>query len=163
MSLVFAILITIILTLAVVLLFATAVIRYYKELLSVAIDVACYVNTFHYMKNIDERVKIGQEKFYNILFGEKYSKFRKDRTDYIFWVFYTQWFDKLLDVIPLNLNRENNRTLAEGETVDIQKTLDETQDTRLTMFGNIADKEELHKILESCENVAVISAKNSDE
>lgn len=157
------VLITIILSLAAFLLIALAVVKYHKDLISLAMEISCYLDTYHYMDDEETRVSIGQEKFYQTLFGNKVSKFRKEKTDFIFWKYYTQWFSQLLEIIPICLNRESHRCLADGETVNIQKYLDQTQDIRLAMYGAFATEEEMHRHLDNCENVSIINEKNSDK
>lgn len=151
------ILLSIFLTLIFCFLLSVLMVKNFKELLTKAIDISCYVNTYHYAKNEEERVKIGQEKFYQSLFGEKQSQRKKDKTDYIFWIFYTQYLEKPLSIIPLEINCYNNKCLMEGEVLDTKKYVNQIQDIRLVTTGDYASDEEFHKKIDECENITIIN------
>ena len=58
---------TVIITLLIIILITYLILKfgapYARNILQKAIDVSCYVNTYHYDKNEMERVKIGQKDF----------------------------------------------------------------------------------------------------
>lgn len=109
------IIITILVVILLQLLFLKITSSSLKKVIDEAINVSCYVNTYHYTDSEYDRVQIGQEAYYKALFGDRKSSYKRSLTDYIFWVFYTQIFDKLLNCIPMNVNKHNNRCLADGE------------------------------------------------
>lgn len=109
------IIITILVVILLQLLFLKVTSSSLKKVINEAINVSCYVNTYHYTESEYNRVQIGQETYYKSLFGDRESSYKRSLTDYIFWEFYTQIFNNLLNCIPMNVNQHNNRCLAEGE------------------------------------------------
>lgn len=135
---------------------------YIKMIFDNAVEIACYVNTYHYSKDEWERIEIGQKRYYQSIFKKdgKLENFKKDKTDFIFWVLYTQIFNKLLECIPISVNRNNNRCLAEGESRNSEKFLDDYQKHQELEYSSYATKIELQN-REDCESVAV--EENSDK
>lgn len=128
---------------------------YIKMVFDNAVNVACYVDTYHYTKEEWERIEIGQERYYKSLFKEKskLENFKRDKTDFIFWVLYTQVFNKLLGCIPIPVNRNNNRCLAEGESRKSEQFLDDYLKHQELEYSSYATIEELRN-REDCESVA---------
>ena len=79
----------IIITILIVMLLAFIIFKlsipYIRKIIFNAINVACYVNTYHYMDDEWTRVEIGQERYYKSLFNDKKNNFAKDKTDFIFF------------------------------------------------------------------------------
>ena len=124
-----AVIITILMVILIQLLFLKLTSPILRKVVDEAINVSCYVDTYHYGKSEYDRVQIGQDRYYKILFGEKESSYKRSLTDYVFWVFYTQIFDKLLNCIPRDVSKHHNRCLSEGEERGTCKFLDNYQNT----------------------------------
>lgn len=156
MAIFLSIIITIFIVACLQILFFKLAQPYIKMIFDKAIDVACYVNTYHYDKTTEERVTIGQERFYKVLFKEdgKLASFKREKTDFIFWMLYTHYFDCLLDCIPIFVNRHNNRCLAEGELRGTEKYLDDIQQKLEKRYKSYATLKEL-TVRHDCESVAV--------
>jgi hypothetical protein len=122
--------------------FVYAAAPYTRKVIDAVIDISCYVNTFHYEKDEEDRVRIGQDRLYKSLFKDRESSFRRKRTDFIFWIFYTKIFNSLLNCIPVEVNICNNRTLAEGESRGIGTFLDKYQEARQRESYKYATDEE---------------------
>lgn len=134
---------------------------YVKKIIFNAIDVACYVNTYHYMNDELARVKIGQERYYKSLFNDKKNDFTKDKTDFIFWILYTQFFNKLLNCIPIDINKYNNRCLSDGEERKTEQCLDKYQQNQEVEFIQYATENEI-QTKKDIENVAAEANKDSE-
>lgn len=156
-----AIFLTVIITIFVIglleLIFAKLGSSYLVAIIKKSIDISCYIDTYHYHKDTSERVEIGQKMLYKEFFGERKSNFVKDKIDYIFWVFYTHIFDKLLDTVPISVTRHNNRCLSEGEVRGIEKFLDEYLEKQENKYEEYATDSERRKDSEC------ISEANSNE
>lgn len=154
------IIITILAVLIVEFLFVKVLSPIVENIFDKAIDVACYVNTYHYDKEEVERIRIGQERFYSSLFDkEKHS--RRDMTNFVFWIIYTQIINKPLRTIPVEVNMYNNRCLADGEYRCSGQYLDKYQDMmldELEEYSTCAEKQNRH----DCENISCECEENSD-
>lgn len=128
-------------------------IPYIRKVIFNAIDLACYVNTYHYMDDEWTRIEIGQNRYYQSLFNNKKSNFAKNRTDFIFWVLYTQLFNKLLNCIPIEVNRYNNHCLEEDEVRKTEQFLDKYQHNKEVEFIQYATENEI-QTRKDIENVA---------
>ena len=97
----------------------------------------------------------GRNIFYKKIFPKKLIERRKERTDFIFWCLYTQFFTKMLNVIPIEINKNNNRCLADGEQRDMEKFLDKYQEKIENEYINYAtNSEKNHKLnMKSMENM----------
>ena len=135
----------IVLVILLICLFVKLSIPFTKKVINNAIDIACYVDTYHYTKNTKERIKIGKDKFYKSLFKEDNS-FYKSKTDYIFEVFYTRIFTKLLNVVPVEVTRKNNRCLSDGEERNSGKIFDEYFKKQETQYKRYATTNEISNI-----------------
>lgn len=120
-----------------------------KDVIKNAIDISCYVNTYHYTKDLEDRLKIGQDKYYYSLF-DKDRPFCRRKTDFIFEVFYTQIFNKLLNTIPVEVNRFNNRCLSDGEERKTEQKLDWYLKKQEEEYKKYASKNEI-KSRQDCE------------
>lgn len=137
-----AIFLTVIITILVIVLLQILLLAlskpYIKKIIDDAIDVSCYINTYHYNKEEWDRIKIGQDRYCKLLFNNKVTSFRKDKTDFIFWILYTQIFSKLLNCIPVKVNMHNNRCLSEGEQRGTERFLDEYLKEQEKAYQNYA-------------------------
>lgn len=128
------VIISILATLLVLGLFFYLGLKYAAEILRKAIDVCCYVHTYKYSSSEWDRVEVGQKKFYKALYGEKIGKYRKEKTDYIFWALYTRVLKPLLDVVPTEINQHNNRVLSEGEEVRCSEFVNNYNKTQENLY-----------------------------
>lgn len=146
MTILFTILLTIFVIILLKIFFVKIGMIYVSKIIKEAINVSCYVNTYHYSKNEEKRVKIGQQRFTEKILSKGSSSFAKEKTDYIFWVFYTQIFNNLLECIPLSINMHNNRCLAEGEQRGMETFLDKYQNEQEDKYKNYLTKKEQQEI-----------------
>ena len=155
----------IIITILIVMLLAFIIFKlsipYIRKIIFNAINVACYVNTYHYMDDEWTRVEIGQERYYKSLFNDKKNNFAKDKTDFIFWILYTQFFNKLLNCIPIDINKYNNRCLSDGEERKTEQCLDKYQQNQEVEFIQYAT-ENVIQTKKDIENVAAEANKDSE-
>lgn len=154
------ILLTVIIAILVMLLLQFIILKislpYAKETIKKAIDVSCYINTYHYSKDEINRIRIGRERYYEALFGDKVTEFKKDKTDYIFWIFYTQVFNKLLNCIPIDITMYNNRCLSEGELRKTELYLDDYLENQEKEYKKYATEIEIEnrEAIKNVENEA---------
>lgn len=142
---------TVIITLLIVILleyiFFKLSIPYFTEIIKKAIDISCYENTFHYMETEEERTRDGQEKYVKSLFKDKKTNYRKEKAEFIFEILYTRIFTRLLNCIPIEVNRYNNHCLKEDEVRKTEKFLDDYLDKQEEVYLKYAsDYEKQNKI-----------------
>ena len=159
---VLTIIITILVVLILEFIFLKAVSPTVSKLYDDAIAVSCYVNTYHYSEDEEDRVRIGQDRFYKSLFGDKKSSFKKDMVDFIFWTIYTQMIDKPLRTIPIDVNMHNNRCLSDGEDRCSGRYLDEYQEKMLDEFDEYLTECEKQK-RRDCDNISCESEASCDK
>ena len=106
-------------------------------------------------------MEIGQERYYKSLFNDKKNNFAKDKTDFIFWILYTQFFNKLLNCIPIDINKYNNRCLSDGEERKTEQCLDKYQQNQEVEFIQYATENEI-QTKKDIENVAAEANKDSE-
>lgn len=145
-----AIIITILVIILLQLLFIKLTSPSLKKVINEAINICCYVDTYHYEKQEYDRVQIGQDRYYKALFGEKESSYKRSLTDYIFWEFYTQIFNKLLNCIPRDINMHNNRCLSEGESRGTGVYLDRYQATLEDEYSKYCTEQEVQNKMNEC-------------
>ena len=137
---------TVVITLLIVILleyiFFKLSIPYFTEIIKKAIDISCYENTFHYMETEDERIRDGQEKYVKSLFKDKKTNYRKEKAEFIFEMLYTRIFTRLLNCIPIEVNRYNNHCLEEDEVRKTEKFLDDYLDKQEKMYLDYASNYE---------------------
>lgn len=122
-------------------------IPYFAEIIKKAIDISCYENTFHYMETEEERIRDGQEKYVKSLFKDKKTNYRKEKAEFIFEMLYTRIFTRLLNCIPIEVNRYNNHCLEEDEVRKTEKFLDDYLDKQEKMYLDYAsDYEKQNRI-----------------
>ena len=119
-------------------------IPYVRKIIFNAINVACYVNTYHYMNDEWTRVEIGQERYYKSLFNDKKNNFAKDKTDF-----------------PIDINKYNNRCLSDGEERKTEQYLDKYQQNQEVEFIQYATEDEM-QTKKDIENVAAEANKDSE-
>ena len=142
---------TVIITLLIVILleyvFFKLSIPYFTEIIKKAIDISCYENTFHYMKTEEELIRDGQEKYVKSLFKDKKTNYRKEKAEFIFEILYTRIFTRLLNCIPIEVNRYNNHCLEENEVRKTEKFLDDYLDKQEEVYLKYAsDYEKQNRI-----------------
>lgn len=142
---------TVIITLLIVILleyvFFKLSIPYFTEIIKKAIDISCYENTFHYMETKEERIRDGQEKYVKSLFKDKKTNYRKEKAEFIFEILYTRIFTRLLNCIPIEVNRYNNHCLEEDEVRKTEKFLDDYLDKQEEVYLKYAsDYEKQNRI-----------------
>ena len=142
---------TVIITLLIVILleyvFFKLSIPYFTEIIKKAIDISCYENTFHYMETKEERIRDGQEKYVKSLFKDKKTNYRKEKAEFIFEILYTRIFTRLLNCIPIEVNRYNNHCLEEDEVRKTEKFLDDYLDKQEEIYLKYAsDYEKQNRI-----------------
>lgn len=142
---------TVIITLLIVILleyiFFKLSIPYFTEIIKKAIDISCYENTFHYMETEEERTRDGQEKYVKSLFKDKKTNYRKEKAEFIFEILYTRIFTRLLNCIPIEVNRYNNHCLKEDEVRKTEKFLDDYLDKQEEVYLKYAsDYEKQNRI-----------------
>ena len=142
---------TVIITLLIVILleyiFFKLSIPYFAEIIKKAIDISCYENTFHYMETEEERIRDGQEKYVKSLFKDKKTNYRKEKAEFIFEMLYTRIFTRLLNCIPIEVNRYNNHCLEEDEVRKTEKFLDDYLDKQEEVYLKYAsDYEKQNRI-----------------
>ena len=153
MSAIIIILLTVLITIFLIGFAFKIAIDYIRKFLKVAIEVACYVNTFYYKKSSWDRVEIGKEAYYRAIFGNKENRFKKDKTDYIFWYLYSNAFNKLLRCIPTEINSYKNRSLSDGENVNLEEYVERYQKFQEEDYMKYASKEEKDIFNAKIENV----------
>lgn len=142
---------TVVITLLIVILleyiFFKLSIPYFTEIIKKAIDISCYENTFHYMETEEERTRDGQEKYVKSLFKDKKTNYRKEKAEFIFEILYTRIFTRLLNCIPIEVNRYNNHCLKEDEVRKTEKFLDDYLDKQEEVYLKYAsDYEKQNRI-----------------
>ena len=156
------ILVTVLITLLVIVLLACIILKlgmpYARDILHKSTEICCYVNTYHYDKCEVDRIKIGKDLLYKTLQLKDKYPISRDKSDFIFWALYTQFYNKLLDTVPIYITKYHNRTLSEGEERGTAKFLDGYLAQQEKEFEKYATEDEIarRKASNICET------KNSD-
>ena len=99
------------------------------------------------MKTEEERIRDGQEKYVKSLFKDKKTNYRKEKAEFIFEILYTRIFTRLLNCIPIEVNRYNNHCLEEDEVRKTEKFLDDYLDKQEEVYLKYAsDYEKQNRI-----------------
>lgn len=142
MAILSTIIITILVDILLIYLLLKLGVPYARDILDKATEISCYVNTYHYDKCEVDRIKIGKDLLYKSLQLKKKSSISKEKSDFIFWALYTQFYNKLLDTVPIYITKYHNRTLSEGEKRGTAKFLDKYLQQQEEEFDKYATEDE---------------------